>query len=243
MPNSVDDYRRLIEKPWGRMFYDMLFGQLNISDNTPLTILDFGAGFCVTANHYAKHHNVTAVEPNIDMIKLSIQENSFKLIHGGVEALSEYADDSFDFVFCHNVLEYVPDKENILKELARVLKTGGKLSVVKHNLMGRIMAYAVFGDDPKEALNLLESGDNEKSLFGKRDTYGDDFIIDLGQKYGLSLEKTLGIRTFFALSKNDDIKFTREWYDNMLALEMKTCNLSEYNSFSFFKHLIFQKKK
>ena len=241
MPNSVNDYRQLIDKPWGRMFYDMIFRQLDISDNVPLKMLDFGAGFCVTANHYSEHHAVTAVEPDEEMIRLSIHDNDFAVIHGGIEALSAYGDDSFDFVICHNVLEYVPDKELILGELARILKPGGKLSLVKHNLMGRIVAYAVFSDDPSAALDLLESGDNENCLFGRRDTYDNDYIIGAGLKYGLSMEHMFGIRTFFALSKNNDIKFTQEWYDNMLELEMKTCNSREYNSFSFFHHLIFKK--
>ena len=241
MPNSINDYRQLIDKPWGKIFYDIIFRQLELSDSIPLKILDFGAGFCVTANHYSKHHTVTAVEPNEVMIQLSIQDNQFDIIHGGIEALSNYADNSFDFVICHNVLEYVPDKELILKELARVLKPSGKLSIIKHNLMGRIVANAVFSDDPKAALDLLENGDDDKCMFGKRDTYDDDFIVELGRKYGLSIENIFGIRTFFALSKNNDIKFIREWYDNMLDLEMKTCNLCEYKNFSFFHHLIFQK--
>lgn len=241
MPNSINEYRQLIDKPWGRMFYDIIFRQLDLSNNTPIKMLDFGAGFCVTANHYSEHHIVTAVEPNEEMIKLSIHENNFDIIHGGIETLNTYADNSFDFVICHNVLEYVPDKELILGELARVLKPGEKLSIVKHNLMGRIVAYAVFSDDPNAALNLLESGDNENNMFGKRDTYDNEYIIELGLKYGLSVEKILGVRTFFGLSKNNDIKFTQEWYDNMLALVMKTCNSHEYNSFSFFHHLILEK--
>ena len=242
MPNSINDYRQLIDISWGKIFYDIIFRQLNLSDGIPLKILDFGAGFCVTANHYSKHHTVTAVEPNEEMIKLSIHNNHFDIIHGGIEAISNYADNAFDFVICHNVLEYVSDKELILKELTRVLKPSGKLSIVKHNLMGRIVANAVFSDDPKAALNLLENGDDEKCMFGKRDTFDDDFIIELGLKYGLSVENLLGIRTFFALSKNNDIKFTQEWYDNMLALEMRTCDLCEYKNFSFFHHLIFRKK-
>ena len=242
MPNSINDYRQLIDKPWGKIFYDIIFRQLELSDSIPLKILDFGAGFCVTANHYSKHHTVTAVEPNEEMIKLSIHDNHFEVIHGGIEALSNYADNSFDIVICHNVLEYVPDKELILKELARVLKLSGKLSIVKHNLMGRVVANAVFSDDTKAVLDLLENGDDDKCMFGNRDTYDDDFIVELGQKYGLSIENLFGVRTFFALSKNNDIKFSQEWYDNMLELEMRTCDLCEYKNFSFFHHLIFRKK-
>ena len=242
MPNSINDYRQLIDKHWVKIFYDIIFRQLDLSDSVPQKILDFGAGFCVTANHYSKHHTVTAVEPNVEMIKLSIQDNHFEIIHGGIEALSSYADNSFDFVICHNVLEYVSDKELILKELARVLKPSGKLSIVKHNLMGRIVANAVYSDDPKAALDLLENGDDDKCMFGKRDTYDDEFIIELGQKYGFSMENLFGVRTFFSLSKNNYIKFSQEWYDNMLELELRTCDLCEYKNFSFFHHLIFRKK-
>lgn len=243
MPNSIRDYRQLIDKPWGRMFYEIIFRQLDLPDDIPLKILDFGAGFCVTANHYSKYHSVTAVEPNEEMIDLSIHDNHFDFIHGGIETLSRYADHTFDIVICHNVLEYVSDKELVLQELARVLKQSGTLSIVKHNLLGRAMAYAVFSDNPKAALDLLDSGDHENNMFGKRDTYEDEYIIRLGQKCGLSMENLFGIRTFFALSKNDDVKFTQEWYDDMLALEMRTCNLDRYKSISFFHHLIFQKKE
>lgn len=243
MPSSIIDYRQLIDKPWGRMFYDMIFRQLDLSNDISLKILDFGAGFCVTANHYSKYHSVTAIEPNKGMIDLCIRDNHFELIHGGIETLSRYADNTFDIVICHNVLEYVSDKELIIQELARVLKQGGTLSIVKHNLLGRAMAYAVFSDNPKAALDLLDSGDQENNMFGKRDTYDDEYIIGLGQKCGLSMENLFGIRTFFALSKNDDVKFTQEWYEDMLALEMRTCNLDRYKSISFFHHLIFQKKE
>lgn len=241
MSNSIHDYRQLIDKPWGRMFYDIIFRQLNLSNTPSIKILDFGAGFCVTANYYAEHHTVTAVEPNEEMIKLSIHENHFDVIHGGIEVLNTYADNYFDFVICHNVLEYVPDKELILGELARVLRPDGKLSIVKHNLMGKIVACAVFSDNPNAALNLLEIGDDENSMFGQRDTYDNEYLIELGLKYGLSVENIFGVRTFFALSQNNNIKFTNEWYDPMLALEMKTCNSHEYNSFSFYHHLIFKK--
>ena len=243
MPNSINDYRQLIDKPWGRMFYDIIFRQLNLSDETPLRILDFGAGFCVTANHYSEHHIVTAVEPNEEMIRLSIRDNHFDLIHGGIETLGTYSDNSFDFVICHNVLEYASNKEQILHELARILKPSGKLSIVKHNFLGKIIANAVFADNPNAALNLLNNGGNKKNLFGRCIIYDDNYIIELVRKYGLSIENIFGIRTFFALSKNEDIKYTQVWYDKMLALEMKTCDVHEINSFSFFHHLIFQKEE
>lgn len=241
MPSSIEDYRKLIEKPWGRMFYDMLYKQLDLRDDKRLNILDFGAGFCVTANHYAKYHNVTAVEPSNDMLSKRLKENDYALINGSVKTLKNMPDNSFDLVICHNVLEYVPDRKMVIKELSRVLKQNGQLSIIKHNLTGRIFAYAVFGDNPKSALELLNNSSDENSMFGNRDTYSNENLIDCCSDYDLNANNVYGIRTFFALSSNDDIKHTDKWYNNMLELEMKTCNIDEYKNIAFFNHLIFTK--
>lgn len=61
MPSSINNYRKLIEEPWGKMFYDMIYKQLSLPENIRLNILDFGAGFCVASDYYAKNHIVTAV--------------------------------------------------------------------------------------------------------------------------------------------------------------------------------------
>lgn len=242
MPSSIRDYRELIEKPWGKMFYDMIFRQLSLPESPALDVLDFGAGFCVTAGHYAQHHRVTAVEPSEEMLHLKLQEHSaMDCIHGGIEVLGQQEDETFDLVLCHNVLEYVPDREQVLRELARVLKKGGALSIVKHNLPGRILASAVFSDDPGRALALLDGGDREGNMFGTRDTYSREELVRQCGRVGLSMEKRFGIRTFYGLSANDTVKHTKEWYDDMLELEMRVCVLEEYKNVAFFNHLLFRK--
>ncbi|MGN0533811.1 MAG: class I SAM-dependent methyltransferase [Eubacterium sp.] len=241
MSNSIKDYRNLIEQPWGKMFYDMIFKQLNISKDNRLNILDFGAGFCVTANHYAKHHNVTAIEPSKDMYSLRIKENDYNLIVRGVDALTDIPDNTFDIVICHNVLEYVEDRELVLRELSRVLKPNGKLSIVKHNLYGRVLSYAVLNDEPKSALDLLNNNfDNAKNMFGKRDTYSNEYLVNLLADK-MTLTDIFGIRTFFGLSANSEIKYSNEWYQSMLELEMKASEIDEYKKVAFFNHLIFCK--
>lgn len=241
MFNSIKNYRNLIEQPWGKMFYDMIFKQLNISNDNRLSILDFGAGFCVTANHYAKHHNVTAIEPSKDMYSLRIKENDYNLIVRGVDALTYIPDNIFDIVICHNVLEYVDDKELVLRELSRVLKPNGKLSIVKHNLYGRALSYAVLNDEPRSALDLLNNNfDNEKNMFGNRDTYSNEYLINLLADK-MMLTDIFGIRTFFGLSANSEIKYSNEWYKSMLKLEMKASEIDEYKKVAFFNHLIFSK--
>ena len=241
MSDAIKNYRSMVDQPWGRMFYELIYKQLDVSDSKKLKILDFGAGFCITADHYAKSHDVTAVEPSDEMRALRVGDNPYTLVGGGIDYLRDMDADSFDLVICHNVLEYADDKEAILKHLVRVTKPGGILSVVKHNLYGRVMATAVMSDDPKTALSLLDQG-AENSMFGKRDVYSNEWITDL-LKDEMTLIDTYGIRTFFGLSSNNDIKYTDDWYQSMLELETKACSMDEYRKVAFFNHLIFAKKQ
>ena len=240
MSDAIKNYRNMVEQPWGRMFYELIYKQLNVSDSKRLKILDFGAGFCITADHYAKDHDVTAVEPSDEMRSLRVENNPYKLVCEGIDYLSGIDDDSMDLVICHNVLEYTDDKEAILNQLVRVTKPGGLLSIVKHNLYGRVMATAVMSDDPKTALSLLDK-EEENSMFGRRDVYSNEWLNNfLADK--MTLINTYGIRTFFGLSSNNDIKYTDDWYQAMLELETKACSIDEYAKVAFFNHLIFAKK-
>ena len=237
---TIKDYRTMVEQPWGKMFYELIYKQLNISDKKRIRILDFGAGFCITANHYAKNHDVIAVEPNEKMYNLRVEGNDYTLITQGLDYLMTVPDCSMDVVLCHNVLEYVENKEAILKQLVRVVKPGGILSVVKHNLFGRVMGSAVLGDDPQAALDLLNDV-SEDSMFGCRSVYSNESLVEtLSQD--MILADTYGIRAFFGLSSNNEIKSTNEWYLPMLALEIKASTMEEFKKVAFFNHLIFKKK-
>ena len=239
MSGSVENYRNMVEQPWGKMFYDQIFKQLELPGDERLKVLDFGAGFCITSKHYAEEHDVTSVEPNEEMYSVRF-EGDYTLITKGIEYLTMIEDNTYDVVICHNVLEYADDKDTILKELGRVLKPGGKLSIIKHNVFGRALASAVFGDDPKASLNLLR-GESEDSMFGNRDVYPNEYLTDFYEGT-MTLEEVYGIRAFFGLSKNNEIKYTDEWYNAMLELENKASTMDEYRRIAFFNHLIFVKK-
>ncbi|SEK72499.1 Methyltransferase domain-containing protein [Butyrivibrio sp. ob235] len=241
MSAAIDNYRKTVEQPWGRMFYDLTYRQLNIPSDKKLKILDFGAGFCITAGHYAKSHEVTAVEPSEEMYSLRFSDNDYNLVPQGAEYLETLEDNSYDVVICHNVLEYVDDREALLQQFVRILKKGGMLSIVKHNDPGRVMMYAVLNDNPKAALELLTQEENENCAFGTRNVYNNENLIaSVADK--AELAGIYGVRTFFGLSSNNDIKFTDEWYESMLDLETEAGKKEEYKKIAFFNHLIFRKK-
>lgn len=241
MSYSIQDYRKMVEEPWGRMFYDLVHGQLQIPENPKAKILDFGAGFCLTADHYAKDHDVLALEPNEEMVNLRIQNNDYELVNQGIVYLTYLKENTFDVVICHNVLEYADNREDILRQLVRVLKPGGIMSIVKHNKPGRVMALAVMNDNPMAALHMLGETDFEKSIFGGRSVYDDADLTELLSDK-MELVDTYGIRAFFGLSSNNEIKYTKEWYQDMLELERKVGKVEEFRKIAFFNHLIFRKK-
>ncbi|MCR4648576.1 MAG: class I SAM-dependent methyltransferase [Lachnospiraceae bacterium] len=240
MAGTIKDYRNMVEQPWGKMFYELIYRQLNLPEDRKLKILDFGAGFCITTDYYAKFHDVTALEPNPEMTELRVENNGYTLINEGFDYLKTIEANSFDLVICHNVLEYADEKEKILKELARVLKPAGTLSVVKHNLYGRVMGSAVLADDPKTAISLLNE-ETENSMFGSRSVYDSKFVTDVLAD-NMVLAETYGIRAFFGLSSNNEIKYTDDWYQSMLELETKTYSMDEFKKIAFFNHLILKKK-
>jgi len=242
--DSAKDYTKLVNEPWGRMFYDLLFVQLNLPQLPKLKILDFGSGLGITANYYAAWHEVTAVEPNNELIDNGFTENEYELIRGSIENLTEFNDNFFDVVFCHNVLEYIEEKEPVIAELVRVLKPGGLFSLVKHNRIGRVFHSAVFWNDPKKAMFLIENNSNDKSNYlGTQYIYSNEDASDMTGKYGGTISKILGMRAFYALGQDNAVKYDDEWYQNMLTLETRAAEIDEYKNAAFFNHLLIEKRK
>ena len=163
---------RITELPaWERLFKRIVWSQ--IGDLKGLSILDFGSGEGVTADHYAADNTLTAVEPSDEMLTNAWKDHDYTQIVGDVSALSMFDDNSFEFIICHNVLEYIENKQAVICELERILKPGGKISIVKHNRAGRVMQMAVLLDDIEKANALLDGKNSTASKFGTIRYYND----------------------------------------------------------------------
>jgi len=240
--DNVQNYVDLVKEPWGKMFYDLLFIQLDLPVSPRLKILDFGSGLGVTANYYAAWHDVTAIEPNKDMIDNRLTENPYNQIEGGVESLSAFDDGFFDLVLCHNVLEYTDEKEPIISEIMRVLKCGGLFSLVKHNRIGRVFHRAVFWNDPKKALTQVDDSAIDKNNYlGTQYIYSNIDAKNMLTKHNGKINSILGMRAFYALGQDNSVKYDDEWYKNMLELEAHVADIDEYKNAAFLQHLLITK--
>ena len=222
---------------WERLLKKIIWAQLG--DIKGKYILDFGSGEGITANHFAKDNKVVAVEPWEEMLKDRWQDYEYRQIQGDISKLSEFEDNTFDMIICHNVLEYIDDKEAIINELHRVLKPGGTLSIAKHNRAGRVMQMAVLLDDMEKAHALLDGKNSAASKFGEIRYYEDKMISEWNP--GLKLVECYGIRTFWDLQQKQEKHNLEEWQDKMMQLEMRVSQIEEYRNIAFFHHLLFTK--
>lgn len=224
---------------WERLLKKIVWTQLG--DIQGKHILDFGSGEGVTANHFAENNHVIAIEPSEEMLQNRWNDHEYRQIQGDIASLSEFDDHTFDIVICHNVLEYIEDKEAVLRALSRVLKPNGMLSIVKHNRAGRVMQTAVLLDDFERANALLDGMDSTASKFGTIRYYENETITkwvpDLRQK------AHFGIRTFWDLQQNQEKHHSNDWQEKMMELEMRVSQIDTYRNVAFFHHLIYVMQK
>lgn len=226
-------------QPWEALMKRIVWQQLG--EIKGKKILDFGSGIGVTANYLAAQNEVIAVEPSIESVNKRWKEHQYEQIIGSKDKLREFEDEAFDMIICHNVLEYALDRADIVKEFARVLKSNGKLSIVKHNRSGRVMQLVVLLNDFEHAHNLLDGNDGMTSKYGAILYYEDSDIEKWCSE--LKLTKTLGIRTFWDLQQNQEIHSDMEWQDKMVDIEMRVSDMNGYKDIAFFHHLMVEKKR
>lgn len=230
---NVQGYYEYMKMPWGKLFYELAWHNIECQGKR---ILDFGSGFGYTANHFAPNNEVIAVEPNEEMIKNRFSENDYQQIKGDISVLKQMPSKSFDMILCHNVLEYIDEREELLLEFNRLLNTDGFVSIIKHNKAGKIMQKAVFEYNVDDAIKLLDNDNVDSVNFGTINEY-DDYELEKYSQNKLKIEDIWGLRIFFALQRNE-LKTGEEWFANMYNLECKAERIPEFRDIAFFHHII-----
>ena len=234
---DIQQYKQMLEQPWGKIQYEITFAQLVHLKNKK--ILDFGSGFGLVSQFLGENNEVVAIEPEKEML-FAYPNHTYKKILGSLEQVEKFESESFDIVLCHNVLEYIEEnnRENYLAELKRVLKQDGKLSIIKHNQVGKIMQSVVFSNDVDQALELLKGNEFRSVSFNSGTTYTIDKLLEMSK---MKLVKYQAIRTFYSLQMNE-VKTKDKWLEKMTEVELAVCDLLPYKDISFLQHVWLMKE-
>lgn len=229
---DIQQYKQMLEQPWGKIQYVITFAQLEHIKGKK--ILDFGSGFGLVSQFLAQNNEVVAIEPQEEML-FAYSNHRYEKILGSLEQVEKFESESFDIVLCHNVLEYIDEncRVNYLSELKRVLKRDGKLSIIKHNQVGKIMQAVVFSNDVDQALDLLNGNEFKSVSFSQGTTYTIDELLEMSR---MKLENYQAIRTFYSLQMNE-VKTKDNWLEKMTEMELAVCDLYPYKDISFLQHV------
>ena len=234
---DIQQYKQMLEQPWGKIQYEITFAQLVHLKNKK--ILDFGSGLGLVSQFLSENNEVVAIEPEKEML-FAYPNHTYEKILGSLEQVKKFEAESFDIVLCHNVLEYIEEnnRENYLSELKRVLKQDGKLSIIKHNQVGKIMQAVVFSNDVDQALELLKGNEFRSVSFNSGTTYTIDKLLEMSK---MKLVKYQAIRTFYSLQMNE-VKTKDNWLKKMTEMELAVCDLYPYKDISFLQHVWLMKE-
>ena len=234
---DIQKYKQMLEQPWGKIQYEITFAQLAHLKNKK--ILDFGSGLGLVSQFLGENNEVVAIEPEKEML-FAYPNHTYKKILGSLEQVEKFEAESFDIVLCHNVLEYIEEynREKYLSELKRVLKQDGKLSIIKHNQVGKIMQAVVFSNDVDQAFDLLKGNEFRSVSFNSGTTYTIDKLLEMSK---MKLVKYQAIRTFYSLQMNE-VKTKDNWLKKMTEMELAVCDLYPYKDISFLQHVWLMKE-
>ena len=128
-------------------FYDLVFGKffhqsraeaielLNIRGGEK--ILEVGVGTGLSLSYYPKNCKVVGIdfcEPMLEKAKRRLEQ--YALPHIELQKMDamkmSFPDNSFDSVFAAYVISAVPDPHQVISEMIRVCKVGGKIVLLNH---------------------------------------------------------------------------------------------------------------
>ena len=110
-----------------------------LGDVDGLRILDVGSGLGTLASDVARRNPngfTVGVEYSADQLHAANQPTSGNLAFSRADAHAlPFADGSFDLVYCRYLLEHVQNPLQVLQELRRVLKPGGRAAAQENNIL------------------------------------------------------------------------------------------------------------
>ncbi len=232
--SHLDDWRAWQEAPWGRIRYRVVAETLartcTAIGTGPLRVLDVGGGDGSDAAPLAHAgHDVTVLDQSEALLAQARSRAELSTICSDLDDIPSLGLGSFDLVLCHNVIQYRPDTDSVVRVLSGIVADGGAISLMAPNPPAEVLAAAIRRADLDEATDLLDAPTIRTKTFGQEvRRVGVDEAIDALRDVGFSSVTRYGIRCVTDYISDDARKHEPAFYGRLEALELALCDLEPY---------------
>ena len=169
----------------------------------PMRILDAGGG----SGHMAVRlaglgHSVVLCDVSSEMLaKAAVKAaeagvtDAIDIRHLSIQEYANVADEKFDLVLCHAVLEWLDDPKSVVGDLARLVKQGGHLSVMFYNRFASLLKRVLAGDF-EAALKDYRTGPIRRGWGEGATALDNEVVVSWLEDHDLEVTAMAGIRIF-----------------------------------------------
>ena len=169
----------------------------------PMRILDAGGGSGHMAVRLARlGHSVILCDVSEEMLAKAAARaaeagvaDAIEIRHLSIQGYANLADEEFDLVLCHAVLEWLADPRSAVRDLARLVKPGGHLSLMFYNRFASLLKRTVAGDF-KAALEDFHTGPSKRGWGEGATALDNEVVTSWLEEQGLEVSARTGIRIF-----------------------------------------------
>jgi len=146
--SSGDSYELLMGR-WSRLLAEPFVDFVGLTDNGQ--ILDAGCGTGALSAELLRRTTDAEIigldysKDYVDFAEATIQDRRITFETGDITTLP-YQDATFNQIFTHLVLQFVPNSSAAIAELSRVLKPGGSMAATVWDARGGFIFYRLFLD-------------------------------------------------------------------------------------------------
>ncbi len=185
------------------VLWSVLNDDVPASADRPMRILDAGGG----SGHMAVRlaglgHSVVLCDVSEEMLAKAATRaaeagvaDAIEIRHLSIQGYANIADHKFDLVLCHAVLEWLDDPESAVRDLARLVKQGGQVSVMFYNRFASLLKRTLSGDF-EAALGDYQTGPIRRGWGEGATALDNQVVVSWLEQQDLEVNARAGIRIF-----------------------------------------------
>jgi len=126
--------------------YPWLYNAAEFRRHQGEKVLEVGCGTGADLLQFAKHGALaTGVDLTTNHVELArIRVGELAVVHKADARQLPFEDESFDYVYSHGVLHHCDEPEQVVREMTRVLRPGGRFNVHVYALWSYITLWGFF---------------------------------------------------------------------------------------------------